>query len=103
MQTIKVYGFEQPLPCYQTMGAWVFFKEVSGKEVTAIALDAPSEVADFLYATVRAACLREGIAFDMNRDEFACRVSLDDLTDWANSLQAELGSESKKKAPRSKH
>ena len=93
--TIKVG--EQTLPCYPTMGAMVRYKDMTGKEVTAIGT-AISELCTYLYCCVAAACSREKIEFDMEFLPFADSIDVEDLNSWALSVNE--GAQSKKKTPK---
>lgn len=83
------------------MGAWVFFKEMTGKEASAIDNNSPSEQVQYFYCVVKAACLREGVDFDLDFDRFACGIDLQTISRWNDIVVAEIESMTKKKkAPR---
>jgi hypothetical protein len=99
MRTVTIYGKDYPF--VQTMGAWVFFKALTGKEASAIDGNSPTEQIQYFYCVVKAACLREGIEFDLDFDRFACGVDLGTIAEWNNALVAEAEAVTKKKtAPR---
>lgn len=101
MTEIKVYN--TTYPCGQTMGAWLFFKEATGKEASAIDPASPSELTTFLWCTVRAACERHGREFDMTLSHFACGIDSEALTEWTAAMEAEAATDkSKKKTAKSR-
>ncbi len=82
-KTITVGG--RSLPARQTLGAMVRFKEMTGKEVTEIRADSLTELATYVYCLVSSACAADGIEFGMTFQEFADRLTPDELTAWSGS------------------
>lgn len=85
------------------MGAMLRFKRETGKEVTEIDGSSLSELCAYLYCCVASASAADRIAFEYSLQEFADAISPDDMTAWANAMQATAGNtEGEKKRPRRK-
>lgn len=75
-------------PCFPTAGAMLFFKQTTGKEVTEFDPSQFSELFTFFYCTVRAACVRERVAFPFkDAEEFGCMVDPEVLQAWGAEVQ----------------
>ena len=69
MQTIKINGEEYP--CYVTMGAFVDFKNETGREASGISSLDLSDMVVFLWCCVRSACRAKKKEFPYSLQEFA--------------------------------
>ena len=71
------------------MGAMLRFKKETGKEVTEIENGSFSDMCAYLYCCVASACAADKVPFDMSLMDFADSLSPEDMTAWANAVQAE--------------
>lgn len=58
-------------PCRVTMGAMVRFKRTTGKDVSEISEKDLSDLILFVWCCVASACKADGVAFDMDFEDFA--------------------------------
>ena len=77
------------LPCRPTMGAMLRFKKETGKEVTEIENGSLSDMCAYLYCCVASACAADKVPFSMSLMDFADSLSPEDMTAWANAVQAD--------------
>lgn len=84
------------LPCRITMGAMVLFKRATGKSPSAFSEDDIEEMVQFVYCCVKSACIADGVGFDMDFDEFACRLEPGDMTAFYERLNTRDASGEKK-------
>lgn len=81
---MKILGY----PCRQTMGAFLRFKRETGREATEITNDL-TDLLTFLYCCTASASAADGRDFDLTLEEFADRISPDELNEWTAAMQAE--------------
>lgn len=82
---LKVLG----LPCRQTMGAFLRFKRATGREATELT-NSLSDMLQFIYCCTLSACSADGVDFPYNNvEEFADRISPDDLNSWVDAMQSD--------------
>lgn len=81
---MKILGY----PCRQTMGAFLRFKRETGREATEITNDL-TDLLTFLYCCTASAAAADGLDFDLTLEEFADRISPDELNQWTAAMQAE--------------
>lgn len=86
MKRIEIEIEGKKYPCYQTMGAMLRFKEETGREAASITDGALSDMVIFLWCCIRSACRREGIAFDYKVEDFADRMTFEDVVAWAAAI-----------------
>lgn len=101
MKKIVIDGTEYP--CFQTMGAVLYYKDETGEEVSAIKAGEISKLVIFFWCTVKAACDRCKVEFPYTAREFAVMVDSSQLDQWQNSAMEESsGTQEKgeKKSPR---
>lgn len=99
MRKIIIDGVEYP--CFQTMGAMLYYKEETGEEVTAMKPDEISKLILFFYCTIKAACDRKKVEFPYSAREFSVMIDADTLTGWQTSMDGEPAEENgEKKSPR---
>lgn len=97
---IKIGGASYP--CYQTAGAMLRFKDLTGKEVTEIKGNELSSLIRFLWCCTVSACKREDIQFPLSLMEFADAIDPDQMEAWQQDLNAETAApetDGQKKSP----
>ena len=83
-------------PCRQTMGAMLRFKRETGKEVTEIKGEV-SDLCTYLWCCVASASKHDGIDFDLSLMDFADSIAPEEVTAWANAINAESGTDNGEK------
>jgi hypothetical protein len=96
MKKIKIAGAEYP--CRVTMGAIIELKSETGKEVSELRSESPSDVLTFLWCCIRSACRVDGIAFDMTALEMADRMDMEEFARWQDATATPEAADGKKKA-----
>jgi len=86
MQKVSIKIDGKRYPAYHTMGAILRFKQETGKEVSEIDANAVSEQVICCWCCVRSACRREGVEFNYSLEDFADRMSFEDVVDWAAQI-----------------
>lgn len=90
-------------PCYQTGGAMLRFKDLTGKEVSEINPQGVSDLIRFLWCCTVSACAREKRTFPLSLMEFADHIDNTHLLQWQRSMEEaakeEQTSEGQKKSP----
>ncbi len=88
-------------PCYQTAGAMLRFKDLTGKEVSEIRGTDISDLVKFLWCCVVSACSREGRQFPLSLMEFADGIDPEQMEEWQrqNAETAEADDDDEKKSP----
>lgn len=81
---MKILGY----PCRQTMGAFLRFKRETGREATEITNDL-TDLLTFLYCCTASASAADGLDFDLTLDDFADRITPDELNEWTAAMQSE--------------
>ena len=74
-------------PCYQTGGAMLRFKDLTGREVTEISTTAISDLIKFLWCCTVSACAREKRQFPLSVMEFADALDQSQLLSWQDAIQ----------------
>lgn len=69
MGTITINGRE--LPCRITMGAFILFREQTGREANEITSNALSDMIIFIWCCTKSACRADKVEFDLSLEEFA--------------------------------
>ncbi len=77
------------------MGAWVLFREMTGHEPGDEMAVSSVELCSFLYCTIKAACIGEGMDFDMSFEKFACSLTPAELQQWNAACAAEAAEQKK--------
>lgn len=93
MAKVSVVINGKELPCRPTMGAMLRFKKETGKEVTEIENGSFSDMCAYLYCCVASACAADKVPFSMSLMDFADSLSPEDMTAWANAVQADSTAE----------
>ena len=88
MAKIEVTINNVAYPCRPTMGAMLRFKKETGKEVTEMDATSFTELCTYLYCCVASASAADKVPFDMSLMDFADALSPEDMTAWANAVQA---------------
>ncbi len=88
-------------PCYQTAGAMLRFKDLTGKEVSEIKARDISDLVKFIWCCVVSACAREKVDFPLSLMEFADAVTPDQMRRWQEDNKQEPDDEEsgQKKSP----
>ncbi|MDE5976680.1 MAG: hypothetical protein K2G69_09040 [Muribaculaceae bacterium] len=99
---INVNG--EAYPCYQTAGAMLRFKDLTGDEISRLKGTDISGMIKFLWCCVVSACCREKMEFPLTLMEFADSIGPDELKEWQDAIQegsAEVADdvEGQKKSP----
>jgi hypothetical protein len=76
------------------MGAIRQYKNLEGEDISQMGNDV-AKVSTLLYCCISSACRADGVEFGLTIDEFADRVDLSQITDFANTLSGD--GKSKKK------
>jgi hypothetical protein len=71
------------------MGAMLRFKKETGKEVTELQNGSFSDLCAYLYCCVASACAADKVPFKMSLMDFADALSPEDMTQWAEQVQAQ--------------
>lgn len=89
------------LPARQTMGAYVIFKDTAGYDVTKVDQMDGVGMAVLLWASIKSACRVDGIEFADTFEEFADRVTPQQVAEWYTSADSgrQADAEAKKKSP----
>lgn len=89
------------LPARQTMGAYVIFKDTAGYDVTKVDQMDGVGMAVLLWASIKSACRVDGIEFADTFEEFADRVTPQQVAEWYTSADSgnPADAEAKKKSP----
>lgn len=98
--TLTIDGVDYP--CTSTLGAMLYYKEYTGKEVSEVDIESPTEVVTFMWCLTRAACEREGVEMPWTLQQFANRLDADDLQQWVSAVVEQTGETKKKKQPMSR-
>lgn len=85
MAKIEIKIGEKTYPCRQTMGAMIRFKRETGKDVSEIE-NGVADMVTFLWCCIVSACRADGVEFDLPLLDFADRITSNDMTAWAASL-----------------
>lgn len=78
------------------MGAMLRFKRETGKEVTEIKGEV-SDLCTYLWCCVASASKHDGIDFDLSLMDFADSIAPEEVTAWANAINAESGTDNGEK------
>lgn len=89
MAKIEVTINGKAYPCRPTMGAMLRFKKETGKEVTELQNGSFSDLCAYLYCCVASACAADKVPFKMSLMDFADALSPEDMTQWAEQVQAQ--------------
>lgn len=71
------------------MGAMLRFKQETGKEVTEIDEGSFTDLCTYLWCCIVSACKHDGKEFKLSLMDFADSMSPEDMTEWAQALQAD--------------
>ncbi len=104
MKRVEIFINGEAYPCSPTMGAMLRFKEETGREVTEIRTDSPTDLCTYMYCCVASASKREGRPLSMSLMDFADNITAEDMAGWSQSIMSEQPedqvTESEKKACR---
>ena len=87
-------------PCYQTAGAMLRFKDLTGKEVAEIRVTDISDLIRFIWCCVVSACAREKKSFPLSLMDFADAMTPDQMQEWQDANSEEVNAtDGQKKSP----
>lgn len=89
MKKVEIEVNGEVFPCRPTMGAMLRFKHETGKEVTEINEHNISELCTYLWCCVASASKHDGKNFNSSLIDFADSISLEDMTEWAQSVKSD--------------
>lgn len=89
MKNIGITINGEAFPCRPTMGAMLRFKQQTGKEVTEIDEASFTDLCTYLWCCIVSACKHDGKEFKLSLMDFADSISPEDMTEWAQALQAD--------------
>ncbi|MBO6248461.1 MAG: hypothetical protein J6N54_06585 [Bacteroidales bacterium] len=95
MKKIVYKGRE--LPCRMTMGAMVRFKNLTGRDVSALSSGDIADLIVLLWCCVKSACNADGIPFEEPFEFFADSLEADSLSEFVSALSN--NAEEQKKSP----
>lgn len=84
IRKIKAGGKE--LPCYQTMGTMLKYRNLTGEEVSAIGNEDVSKMITLCYCQTACACEAEGVEMPYDLEQFANRLNPQSFNAWCFSL-----------------
>lgn len=84
-------------PCRMTMGAMLRFKNETGKEVLQVEEWGFSDLCTLLWCCIVSACKADGVEFSLSLMEFADGLAPDEVTQWADTILRENGSDQQEK------
>lgn len=77
-QAITIVGKTYPIVI--TMGAFLEYKRLTGRELQDVASDSISDIITLLHCILKSACRREGIEYPYSSvDDLACHITPDEL------------------------
>ena len=101
-RAIRITVNGESYPCYQTAGAMLRFKDLTGDEISRLKGTDISGMIKFLWCCVVSACCREKREFPLTLMEFADAIGPDELKEWQDAMMsvqeetASVGDEQKK-------
>ena len=96
MVKISINGKEYP--CRVTMGAFIDFKNETGREASEISSSSVSDMIVFIWCCIKSACRHDKVEFPYSLEEFADASDPETL----NAFYAETEGKKKEKAGRVK-
>lgn len=97
MKSLRISIDGKDYPCYVTMGAFLEFRNETGREVAdALASGGVTDQITWLWSCVRSASRRDGDAMTLSLMEFADMLDPETLSAWA-SASADDSAGSKKR------
>ena len=93
MKKIEIVIDGQSYPCTPTMGAMVRFEKETGRDISAIDTGKISDLCTYLYCCVAAASNKEGKEFNMSFEDFADRLTPEDMAEWNKAISADTAPE----------
>lgn len=80
--TIKIVASDgREWPCRVTLGAMRRYKQLTGEDVSRMA--GVSDITTLIWCCCKSACAIDGVAFDLDVDEFCDRVGIEAATAFA--------------------
>lgn len=97
MDKITINVGKETYPCYPTLGAALYYRDETGRDLEQ--MRGTADYAVYLYCCAKAACAREKKEFNLSLHEFADRVDITEVQriSEATGATGANASESKKK------
>jgi hypothetical protein len=92
--TISING--KDYPCYMTMGAIVYFKRLSGKDISKLIEGDLEDNLMMIYCVLKAASKAEGVPFDTDfptYEDFIVAITPDEMAGMRTLVEAQLTSQ----------
>lgn len=100
MRRIEININGASYPCYQTAGAMLRFKDLTGREVSEIRGNQISELIKFLWCCTVSASKREQKEFPYGLMEFSDLLDMEQMEGWQSALDEQASEEGdEKKSP----
>lgn len=93
MKKVEITIDGESYPCTPTMGAMVRFEKETGRDISEINPGKVSDLCMYLYCSVAAAANKSGKTFDMSFEDFADRITPDDMAAWNNAISTDKKTE----------
>jgi len=87
-KVIMIGGKEYP--CRITMGSMVRFKNQTGHDISKIDGTDLGEIATFMWCCVKSSCVADDIEFNLNMEEFADRLDVENVTAFSQLMAADV-------------
>ena len=86
MKRIEVIIDGKSLPCYVTGGAFLRFRDRTGREASQVRTDEISAMVTLLGCCVASASRREKVEFDMDLLDFADSIDQEQIAEWSKVI-----------------
>ena len=100
MVEIKLDGKTYPLRA--TIRAWRKFEDATGKKVAEVDSNDITAIPELIYYFVQEGCKSQGMAFEMDVDDFFGMIEVKDLKNLSVAVEALMGSGQKKAKAKAK-
>lgn len=85
-RVVTIVADGESYPCTPTKGAWLLFRELTGREVSQIRADSLTDLFTYLYCCVKAGCRRQGVDFGHTLEGFADMCDASEVIAWGKAL-----------------
>ena len=93
MIEIKLDGKTYPMRA--TMRAWKKFEEATGKNVAQVDSEDITAIPELIFYFVQEGCKSQGMAFEMDVDDFLGMIEVGDLPALSEAVQKAMGTQKK--------
>lgn len=101
-RVVTIVADGESYPCTPTKGAWLLFRELTGREVSQIRADSLTDLFTYLYWCVKAGCRRQGVDLGHTLEGLADMCDASEVIAWGKALSDGVGDEGvggEKKSP----